>query len=630
MKKPLLIAIVCFLFLNNAIAQDWRFFSSSKEMRSSGITNLFGNRFLSERIRDIHSFEGKTFGSTLFIDVNSSSKFQDKVVFMPNQFMLIIFEKNEYKYWIIVKAVSKQWSKIISEVVKENSDIPIYTDPLRPLSNYEKVALRSIVDRVKQIYCPEEDNIDDVLFSELNDFFGEEELNAVYNEVRGKYIDAKNKYLKAVEKFNQEKSIYEKEMKEYEKEYESWKEEYEKYLEKKEAYEELVRQIEAEGVKWEELKNQVRSAEGASNLITIYDWQYDKIFKVDQEQGFVVYEFIIHNEILEDKAKDIFYRTKGTYNTSEMRVGVSEGLNINGVEYLRVPGKWEIRKVNKDYPLSEEVRRYYYINKAFDGELPDEPKGPDDFDKEAPDEPEEVTEVDPDEPTLSEYSQIHIEPLSDEIYEQGVISCPANLKRGGFDFGIENQEVNTYLIDAPNSSDVNDWLLLTAGYCYKCGGWQKSLETEVFAPMFSTSVRIKRTIPFGVLASPEPSEQRDWVLSNIYRAFKLAQEGKIKNNVVKYLGQEGFTYETIKNNLALNFKNQEVVFRKGTELDIVSLGEWYRIFYKEEIPPLYADIYQVKIFFETIAEGKSHWSNIYRQNPLAFLAKYCTVSTTQK
>jgi hypothetical protein len=629
MKKPLLIAIVLFLFLSNSIAQDWRFFSSSKEMRSSGITNLFGNRFLSERIRDIHSFEGKTFGSTLFIDVNSSSKFQDKVVFMPNQFMLIIFEKKDFQYWIIVKAVSKKWSKVISEVVEKNSDIPIYSDPLRPLNNPEKVALRNIVDRVKQIYCPVEDDIDDILFSELNEFFGEEELDAAYNEVRRKYIDAKNKYLKAVEKYNKEKSVYEKEMKKYEEEYESWKEEHEKYLEKKEAYEELVRQIEAEGVKWEELKKQVRGAESASNLMIIYDWEYDKIFFVDQEKGFVVYEEKIYNEILEEKAKEIYYKSGGLYNKTETRIGLLEGLNITGVEYLRVPGEWEIRRVYRDYPISENVRNHYGIKKAFEGELPDEPEAPKDFDKELPDEPEEVTEVDPDEPALSEYPKIYIEPLSDEIYEQGVISCPANLKRGGFDFGIKNQEVNTYLIDAPNSSDVNDWLLLTAGYCYKCGGWQKSLEAEVFAPMFSTSVRIKRTIPFGVLASPEPSEQRDWVLSNIYRAFKLAQEGKIKNNVVKYLGQEGFTYETIENDLALNFKNQEVVFKKGTELDLVSLKEWYRIFYKEEIPPLYADIYQVKIFFETIAEGKSHWSNLYRQNPLAFLAKYCTVNTTQ-
>lgn len=609
-------------------SQDWKFFESNDALKKVTV-NPLGSAFLAERLNEIHIVEGKQKGSTLFIDMNSNSSFRDKVLFVPNKYLIVIFKKLNRNYWIAVKINSKEWQKTVLSVFNDDAKKPFFSAPLRRLNLSEKEALSSLVKRIKQVYCPVESEFMDDFMKKL-DFFGEDDLDNAGNEIRKKWKDAKEKYLEAVEKYKEDKKKYDEAFEEWKEAQEKYAEEYEAYLEKNEKYEELKRKLEQYELDIMELEQRVaNSPTTGRNLKIISDFERERMFYVDQNTGHVVFELIISNEDYADRAMSILRRDTGLFLTTEHEVKrhtEEESIEFNSGEFVAFGH--EIRSVS-GITLSDNVIRYYNLYKPYDGDLPNQPLAPKEVDLEKPKTPNGVKEVDPGDLNDSDQTQVLFDPNPDEIYEQ-VVSCPASLKKGEFDFGIKNKDVNTYLIDAPNSSNLSDWLLITGGNCSKCGGYLESLKSEVYAPKTNISIRIEKTIPFKMLAAIDENKEKDRVLSNVYRAFALAQKGKIKSNILNYLGGEGFTYKSTENKWVLNLKDLEVAYTPGTNLDILSLYEWHRIFYRKRSPQIYADDLQVKMFFEILAEGKIHWESIYRQNPLAYLAKYCTITSSKE
>ena len=280
--------------------------------------------------------------------------------------------------------------------------------------------------------------------------------------------------------------------------------------------------------------------------------------------------------------------------------------------------------------LSKEVLQYYGLEEYTEIEIrePVKPESPDNI--EVPD--LQRPEFKAKKPIL-EMKLTSVSDISEAQYEKGLNTCPSNLSKGIFDFGEGKQDVNTYIIDAPDAVKISDWMLLTVGgKCPKCSGWRDNL-TEIYAPNYNVGVRIRRiTEKVGELTSSIPTPERDQVLGNLYRAYKLASEGKIFKNELKYLGKDGFTYVKASGSKVLNLKGQEVDYRPGSlPVDaIFKFHDWQELFAKYPLDQ--ADIRMddavVSELFEDVAEGKHHWIDYYRQTPLAFLAKYCVINTT--
>lgn len=554
MDKHFLIAMTLLLSLqfSKLYAQQWVFLEAGERIQQG--VSVTEDRFLYERLKQVNSYSEEVKGSTLFLKLPAEEDFADRVLFMPNDFLLFIFKKSgsEKVHWVAVKVLSSYWKEVFREIHPSPPSILFYTPPGRSLTNQESNALTIIVDRLKRIYCPIDDEAREELAEIMTDFFGESEMRDQANYVMNDY-------------FNR--------LEEYEK--------------KKQRVEEIRESI------------QENRAQG-DQLIVIHDWEKGKIFLADQYTGVVAYQVNILNSLIINACEKLLYEKQGL----DVGFRVLEGINQNIYASDMRLGRVEIAPVT-NITLSSAVLDHYEIENPLSKDLKK-----------------------PDEPTLSEVA-FSVTEFKNDYYIKKLESCPENLKKGLFSFGEKKEDINTYLIDGPYATGPQDWIMLTGGKCFKCGGWKESWKTELYIPSTQRSLRIKRTTDFGLLTSPEPSEKRDSILSNIYRAYELAGQGKVKDNELKYLGREGFTYDTPRGKWVLDFKGQEVIFNpEGKVIDEEGFVRWHELFARAssaEWEQSAKDKSIVKVLFEIIAEGKGFWRQYFRQNPLAFLAQYCTV-----
>ncbi|MCG8331951.1 MAG: hypothetical protein MI974_29965 [Chitinophagales bacterium] len=633
--KHLLIVFLLLIQSNIGVAQDWKFMSS-KDMKSLGITSVTGNRFIHERLWQLHQYKQKTIGSSLFVQVNSNGDFQDRVLFMPNNFLLLIFKSNGEINWVMTKIVSSYWQNTADAIYNQEIQIPFFSEPRRGLTLQEQNALSSLFNRIKSVYCSIDEASREEIQNSLKEYFGEEELSTTYNEVVKKYLKAKKEYETFIKKYNQEVAKYEKEMKAYETRLEKAKQEYEQWVKDDKRYHILKGKYDEYQRKLEAFRSGLSSGSALfSNLKAIYDFaDHQKVYFVDQDNGFIAYEHIVHNTYNNSVYKDILYQLKGMNLGTQIPVGKEiVGLSV-GIFPL---GASDVIPAPKGIRLLPSVLTYYglkeYKEETLNVNTPVPPANPEEI--KAPSIKKPQASKGPKKPELEKGETLISTPnVTEEDYQRGLTACPPILSKGLFDFSAGTKDINTYIIDAPEATSVQDWLLFTGGKCHKCQGWKKSWLTELYSPKYQIGIRINKvTEKIGALTNPEHTLDRDQVLSNIYRAYQLAIRGVIHNNELKYLGKDGFTYSKSNGIKVLNLKGQEVNYQPRTlpAKSIFAFETWQKLFcrYPLDISDIFMDDAIVSELFEDIAEGKHHWISYYRQTPLAFLAKYCEIITNK-
>jgi hypothetical protein len=592
------------------------------------ITLTGGSRLVLDRLKQLHSYNEQTIGSTMLVRVGKSGSTHDRVILLPNNFLLLIFEIKDETQWVMVKAVSEHWQMFTNSVYNINENSRFYSRPLRDLRQEEQEALSRLFDRIRGVYCPPTNQDEAEMGREVQEFFGENELSTAHNEAAEKYMKAKKEYEEALAKYNLDKARYEQEMKEYEAKLEKAKVEYEKYVKEMEEYNLLKQEYDVYKRKMNQYHRELaRGQVQFSNLKLIYDFTTTgKIYLVDQENGRVAYELQVDSPYNSKVLKKMLRNSEGFIIARELIIGFASNRTADGFPL----GPNSIVPVLSEVKLSTAVLKHYMIDESAEVEVKEPVK---------PDKPELIetpTSIRPeftDEKPILERELIPLQDLKEVDYTRNLTTCPPQLAKGVFDFEKGSTDINTYIVDAPNSTGISDWMLITGGRCFKCNGWRNSWITELYTPNYPTSLRILRiTEKIGSLTSNVKTPDRDQILSNTYRAFDLALKGQILNNELSYLGKDGFTYQKSEGVSVLNLKGQEVVFVNGSlpATSYLRFDEWQKLFgrYRLELKDLRMDDAVLHELFEDVAEGRHHWLEYYRQTPLAFLAKYCQINVS--
>jgi hypothetical protein len=207
-----------------------------------------------------------------------------------------------------------------------------------------------------------------------------------------------------------------------------------------------------------------------------------------------------------------------------------------------------------------------------------------------------------------------------------LMACPPKIIDGKFGYGIEKEDVNTYLLNFPGSTDLRDWVILSGTLCYRCGGLNQNFTADASTSRSSSRLRIIKTLDFKILTSDKDSSQRARVLSSLSRAFEFAKHSAIRENVLLVLGEEGFVFERTDGVLVLSHEDIEVRYHNGIHIPQKAFLDWTANFARVQLEVKNdIGINIVRELFEEAAMGKTHWIKRYRQNPIVFLAQHCEV-----
>lgn len=201
-------------------------------------------------------------------------------------------------------------------------------------------------------------------------------------------------------------------------------------------------------------------------------------------------------------------------------------------------------------------------------------------------------------------------------------ACPPILKTVTSIHSLEKLEANTYLIEPKSGSDITNWLLLTGNGCYKCKGVIESMLGEIHTPK-GQAIKILKISNLDALTSTTDTPEKKNLMESVRKAIRLAEAGNLLNSTADYLGEGGLVYRNAKGQKSIYTDNVAMTYT-GAQIDPAALNEWLRIFdrYHRNMSAVNSET-AVAQLFESAASGKTNWFKTYRQNPLAFLAKYC-------
>ncbi|MEO8148340.1 MAG: hypothetical protein ABI723_11910 [Bacteroidia bacterium] len=211
-------------------------------------------------------------------------------------------------------------------------------------------------------------------------------------------------------------------------------------------------------------------------------------------------------------------------------------------------------------------------------------------------------------------------------------ACPPMLAYFNSTFqGFDKIDANTYLIDGSGNSSLNDWFIFTGKLCNKCEGMTSNFIAEAYSSKSNLKLNILKTSDLKILTASASSPEKIRLLLSLKYAFVLAEKGKLENNTVDYLGEGGLVYQRTGEGKAITVDSATFVYN-GQPINLNSLNIWLKYFDRGERNLQYNSLRPIEIvnkFFEDSASGKNNWYKEYRQNPLAFLSKYCNIIKEQ-
>lgn len=359
-----------------------------------------------------------------------------------------------------------------------------------------------------------------------------------------------------------------------------------------ESYDELKKQALENEIQQMEKARQERINEELPSSVREVVYQ-NKIYLVNPYDGFVYFEVnykLPDDNILELKTKiinsdgvDIFNRQSDIRKCTR----IVSGANDDVIADLKLP--------NVNIILPENLKKKYGIKKI------------DEF--------------------KDNVSNKNIQGLSlttASLISSTLHSCPPELAYNTNFPGIENVDANTYLIDDGTNTNLNNWYLFTGPKCNKCEESVGSgYVSEIYSSKQNQKIKILKTSNFKILTTSEYSEEKANIIQNLKSSFSLSSKGKIENNIVEYLGEGGLVYERTRGGKAITNNNVTLTY-SGKPINTDTLNTWLSYFdrgNRKIISTVSVEI--VNSLFESAASGKINWFKNYRQNPLAFLSKYC-------
>lgn len=332
----------------------------------------------------------------------------------------------------------------------------------------------------------------------------------------------------------------------------------------------------------------------------------DKTYIVDPKDGFVYFEAVFFSEgfkcknqreVIQKKGINFFISTGDP--TMDSHSNSQLGFYIP-FPYLGEHRVGDIYIPNPPVELSAEVKLFYGIEEidptSADGELPDDKLPP------------------------------GVSLPEGEV--EGLLTCPDELMTDpAWGVQSENWKSNTYLIDMADAQGLNDWILLTSNQCFKCMDRGNSFLAEAYSPRHNLSLQILETLPFEALNSQESSPEKTKTLKTLEHAFTRALQGRILDNRITFLGEEGFIYQDHQHQWTLALQDQELVYHADQPLNVAALNAWMKKYAKKPIrfdTPPSDDL--VRQIFTYGAKGKVHWAKLFYRNPLTFIEKNCSIN----
>ena len=212
------------------------------------------------------------------------------------------------------------------------------------------------------------------------------------------------------------------------------------------------------------------------------------------------------------------------------------------------------------------------------------------------------------------------------IILKNLLTCPPKLKNENYNYdSLLLNDVNTFLFQSPNSSSLEDWIIVSGSQCSRCDNrFGEEFEGGIFAAGERINIKVLEAMDYTDLAGTNPKQlarQQEFV-NTINRIYDLVERGSLTNKTIDFLAEAGFIYKTPGATI-LSLEGQDLIYESLIDVKL-ELKKWENRFLKRGVPPLWgAEEDQVMTLLEYTARGKVFWEKRYWQNPLALLAKIC-------
>jgi hypothetical protein len=209
--------------------------------------------------------------------------------------------------------------------------------------------------------------------------------------------------------------------------------------------------------------------------------------------------------------------------------------------------------------------------------------------------------------------------------------CPFDL---AVTIGLGKPSSNVFLIDAANeqvggSDSLNNWTLFIDKDCYKCGGLERSGESYIVASQLENPIRVQNEI-YNQLNPEHYDSLSNSMIDHIGLAVKWRLSDRHDTTLIRAIGEGGMSFRDRNGNLVILGKNQRMVFCNPQSFTSEDFYSWYGITTNGSPLVLKEPATIMEMIFDFTAMGRGEWRRYFRQDPMAFGKKYCTIERLNK